>query len=150
MIINESFLEHNPIKSLILIQPMINDKLITTDYKDLNEYEKLYREEFKFYFKSLATDLRQQQKDGDSILFPGKMDNEVIQRLPQTVLITSEFDCFRRDTQEFKEKLEKAGKLADFKIYPGVGHGFMHYNELLQTKQYTKDLQAILKKNVVN
>lgn len=58
MIINESFLEHNPIKSLILIQPMINDKLITTDYKDLNEYEKLYREEFKFYFKSLATDLR--------------------------------------------------------------------------------------------
>lgn len=61
MIINESFLDHNPIKSLILIQPMINDKLITTDYKDLNQYEKLYREEFMFYFKSLATNLREQQ-----------------------------------------------------------------------------------------
>lgn len=131
MIINESFENNNPIKSLILIQPMINDNLLTTNYTELNHYEKLYREEFKFYFQSLATDLKLQQKEQDSILFPGKMDAELIKRLPKTVLITSEFDCFRRDTLEFKGKLEKAGKLADFRIYPGVGHGFMHYNELV-------------------
>lgn len=59
------------------------------------------------------------------------MDIELVKRLPKTVLITSEFDCFRRDALEFKEKLEKAGKLADFKNYPGVGHNFMHLKELV-------------------
>ena len=105
MIISESFEDNHPIKSLILIQPMINDKLLTTDYSELNTYEKLYREEIRFYFQGLATDLKTQQKEEDTILFPGKMDLGLVKRLPKTVLITSEFDCFRRDALEFKEKL---------------------------------------------
>ena len=50
------------------------------------------------------------------------MSIEEARKLPPTVIITSEFDLFRRDAYDFVEKLRNANRLADFADYGEVGH----------------------------
>ena len=71
----------------------------------------------------MATDLDKQKND--TMLFPGKMTIEEAQKLPPTVMITAEFDYFRRDAYQFADKLRQARKLVGFGDYSGVPHNFM-------------------------
>lgn len=50
------------------------------------------------------------------------MSIALAKQLPKTVLITTEFDLFRQDAYDFKEKLLAAGTLLDFGDYQNVGH----------------------------
>ena len=86
------------------------------------------KDEIHFYYECLATDLEKQKND--TFLYPGKIGVNVVRRMPKTVLMTSEFDLMRRDTLDYKTKLEKAHKLAGFLDYGGVEHGFMQYEDL--------------------
>ena len=58
------------------------------------------------------------------------MGDEVMAQLPMTVVFTSEFDCFRRDSTKFAEKLHKNGKLLEFVVHPGLNHvSGMHFTD---------------------
>ena len=60
------------------------------------------------------------------MIFPGKMSVALAKKLPPTVLITSEYDLFKRDAYDFKVKLKKAGTLLDFADYWQVGHDYFN------------------------
>lgn len=52
------------------------------------------------------------------------MSDELVAKLPQTVITISEFDFLRRDGKEFSKRLRKAGKLADLLDMPLGTHGY--------------------------
>ena len=81
-----------------------------------------------------------EKQKNDTFLYPGKIGLNVVKKMPKTVLMTSEFDMMRRDTLDYKSKLEKAHKLAGFLDYGGVDHGFMQYQELPQMKAFMHDV----------
>jgi len=41
----------------------------------------------------------------DPYIYPIKMHDDVIKKLPPTVVFTGEFDCFRRDSHRFAQRL---------------------------------------------
>ena len=51
------------------------------------------------------------------------MQEEVIKLFPKTVIITSEFDCYRHDSSQMASRLFRYGKLAEFVVLPGLNHG---------------------------
>lgn len=51
------------------------------------------------------------------------MSEETLKRLPRTSVVTSEFDCYRRDSNKFAARLHKQNKLAEFYVLPGLNHG---------------------------
>lgn len=65
--------------------------------------------------------------------------------MPATVIITSEYDIFRKDAYDFAQKLKKYSKLLDFCDYVSVGHAikFLSPSSIIND-QLTKDLDAIV------
>lgn len=61
----------------------------------------------------LSIDFETQYKKKDPILFPGLMSQDNTNKLPPTIVITSEFDYLRRDALKFIDKLKKAERLLD-------------------------------------
>jgi acetyl esterase/lipase len=66
--------------------------------------------------------------------------------LPATVIITSEYDIFRKEAYDFAEKLKKSSKLLDFCDYVSVGHepAISLLTESIINDQLTEDLNAIV------
>ena len=69
----------------------------------------------------LSEDLVTQRND--PYIYPIKMQNDVIKKLPNTLILTSEFDFYRRDSSKLAEKLHEFGRLIDFGVLPGLNHG---------------------------
>lgn len=123
---NEEHMLHN----LFLLLPSIND-IMWTQKDAWNTtgwtvgqkfgYEKLQDFMAKAWDYSTTS---KEQLENSIYVFPGKASAAQIARLPQTVLFTAEFDFYRPDAIEFGQKLQAAGKLADFGDYGGCDHGF--------------------------
>ena len=107
--------------SMIFISwPMIGDKLCGEPTSDWTSYETAFRDQDKFY-EAMSMDLDKQRDD--PYIYPIKMHDSVLKRLPKTVIITSEFDCYRSDSSKMAARLFKFGKLAEFVVHPGLNHG---------------------------
>jgi len=74
----------------------------------------------------LATDFDNQQNDSD--LYPGRITNEFMKKIPPFAIWTSEFDFYRRDNRKLAERGKVCGKLLDISDMPGVMHGWMMTN----------------------
>ena len=72
-----------------------------------------------------ATDYENQQNDPQ--VYPGRASDEILKKYPPTVIWTSEFDCLRRDNEEFAARLKKLGKLAEFSNMPAKTHAYMSF-----------------------
>ena len=59
----------------------------------------------------------------DANIYPIKMSDEIMKRLPQTVVLTSEFDCYKRDATRLAQRLNSHSRLLEFCIHPGLNHG---------------------------
>lgn len=56
-------------------------------------------------------------------VFTSNMSPELMEQVPQTMLLTTEFDIFRQGTERSREKYEEAGTLLDFGMIKGTTHG---------------------------
>lgn len=79
------------------------------------------------------------------------MTAKQIQKLPPTVIVTTEYDIFREEAYDFADKLKKAEKLLDFSDYASVTHWFkgVSPNSVI-IDQYNKDFDALLKTYLIN
>ena len=50
------------------------------------------------------------------------MSDKVAKKFPYTVVMTSEFDYFRKGAEELANRLKISGRLLDICIHPGVDH----------------------------
>ena len=73
-------------------------------------------------FKLHATNFEAQKNDDQ--LYPGKLSDKMMKKLPMMAVFTSEFDFYRRDCLKYADRLKKAGKLIDISDMPGVIHGY--------------------------
>ena len=96
----------------------------------------------------LSSDWKAQHND--TLLYPGKMTEQQLQKLPPTVMITSEYDIFRREAYDFAEKLKRVSKLLDFSDYASVGHTWDIISPTSPVnEQVMKDLGALLFDNLI-
>jgi len=66
------------------------------------------------------------------------MEEELIKKVPNHVVMTREFDFYRHDAEAYASRLKQHGKLSELYILPGSSH-------------YTKNDQlAVDKKKIIN
>ena len=68
------------------------------------------------------------------------MPEDMIAKLPPTIVMTSEFDFFCRDANCFATRLESKGRPLDFYSHPGT----MHVYEYFATEESSKYAHAQL------
>jgi acetyl esterase/lipase len=72
--------------------------------------------------KMLCTDLEHQFAIRDPYVFPGEMQDDVLSKLPQCVVLTNEHCFLRKDAELFASRLQSCGKLLDYCVRPGISH----------------------------
>jgi acetyl esterase/lipase len=66
----------------------------------------------------MSVDHKAQLKD--PFIYPIKMKNEIMAKLPLTFVLTSEFDFYRRDANSFAKRLFENNRLIDICVLPGL------------------------------
>lgn len=72
-------------------------------------------------WKYIAKDIKAQWSD--PLLFPAKASDELIQRMPATVIFSAEFDIFITETERMARRMRQNGRLLEFCCLPGHTHG---------------------------
>lgn len=91
----------------------------------------------------------EQQKD-DPYLYSIKMPDEIAKQLPMTAVFTSEFDCFRRCSTNFAEKLHRHGRLLELVIHPGLNHvSGMHLTDDTEYQlNFWRDINSVVQEHI--
>ena len=85
----------------------------------------------------------------DTRIFPNEMSNEIASRFPNSVVFTSEFDFYRRGSEELAQLLHKNARLVEFCVHPGTIHGFYFSFEDPMSELFWKDQKIILQKFLI-
>jgi len=75
----------------------------------------------KLMWKYIAKDLDAQWSD--PLLFPSKASDELIKKMPPTVIISAEFDIFLTETERMARRMRQNGRLLELISIPGITHG---------------------------
>jgi acetyl esterase len=100
--------EQDLVQLLIPMWPMCGDNLCGGKKPDWTQYEKPFHYMDRFY-EAICTDFAAQQTDG--YVYPVRMQDHVMAKLPMTFVLTSEFDCYRRDSSKLAQRLASFGRL---------------------------------------
>ena len=77
----------------------------------------------KKIWRLISTDLEAQHSD--PLLYPGKASDELLEKMPPTVMFEDEFDIYVTEAARFSRRLRAAGRLLEYVEFPGCTHG-MH------------------------
>ena len=67
--------------------------------------------------------LESDRQKEDSLIFRVKAgDDELLAKIPPTVIIEAEFDMFINEADCMSDRLEAAGKLLEYVVIPGLKH----------------------------
>ena len=111
--------ETNLVKLAIPGVPMISDY----SFGDLNEMTKEERENaylVRRFWKCIASDLDQQWND--PLLFPSKASDEIIAKMPPTIIWEKEFDMFITEAGRMANRMRRMGRLLEYRVHPGNTH----------------------------
>ena len=61
----------------------------------------------------------------DPLLFPGKAGDDLIQKMPPTVIFSAEFDMFVTETERMARRMRNNGRLLDLCSLPGNNNNNM-------------------------
>merc|ERR1712029_1223387 len=75
----------------------------------------------EIFWKYIAKDIKAQWSD--PLLFPVKASDELIQKMPATVIISAEFDIFITETERMARRMRQNGRLLELISIPGISHG---------------------------
>lgn len=82
----------------------------------------------------------------DPKIFPNEMSDVIAEKLPPTVIFTSEFDIFRFAAEELAGKLKKNGVLLDYCCQPGTIHGWYFDFNSSKADLFWNDQAIVFKK----
>merc|ERR1711981_944841 len=72
-------------------------------------------------YKLIAADFDKQKED--PLLFPAKASDELLAKMPPTIIYEVEFDLFITEAPRFANRLRAAGRLLELIVIPGAKHG---------------------------
>lgn len=126
------------VKAQFLWTPNISNSVADGTAEEVQSYE-VSHNYIKAVFQMLGNDYDNQQNDDQ--LFPGKLSDELLMKVPPFALFTSEFDFLRRDSLALAERGKKFGKLLDISNTPGALHSLMGEGMFLTevAKQFLDD-----------
>ena len=123
--------------------PMIDDY----EFGDPNSMTKEERDNFagmRKVWECLATDLEEQRQNSDPLLFPAKAPDELLAKMPPTIIWEVEFDFFITAATRMANRLRAAGRLLEFYVAPGVTHGGDINPDLKVYHRNIKDMKLAL------
>lgn len=118
--------ESHLVKAQFIHSGMLTDATADVPKDQLKPYENPAAFCNTSVYKLLATDIDNQKNDTD--LYPGKISDEFMKKVPPFAIWTSEFDFYRRDNIELARRGKACGKLLDISDMPGVVHGYQLNN----------------------
>ena len=104
--------------------PMCSD-YCSSDIKAMTKEEREVAKSMRKNWKMIAKDWNKQRND--PLLFPDKINQKLLAKVPPTVMITGEFDIFITEATRMANKLRSAGRLLELVIFPGVTHSSNWY-----------------------
>ena len=102
--------------------PMIDDYHFG-DPKGMTKEERGSCDIMRKVWECIATNLDEQRKNSDPLLFPAKADDDLLAKMPPTIIWEVEFDIFITEATRMARRLRSAGRLLELYIAPGVTHG---------------------------
>merc|ERR1712156_722049 len=74
---------------------------------------------------------------GNPLLYPGKAGEDILRKMPPTIVWDSEFDIYLTEATRFANRLRAAGRLLEFVLIPGCKHGSggMPYHAAFQVER---------------
>ena len=100
--------------------PMVGD-LVFSDPLAMTKDERDSATMMRKNWRLIASDM-DKQKD-DPLLFPGKAGDELLAKMPPTIILEVEFDLFITEAGRMANRLRVAGRLLEYVVIPGVKHG---------------------------
>jgi len=117
--------------------------IVFTDKKDLQlEEEKLGVGKFDYVLQALAgDDYKEYSAAKHPMLFPDLAEEKILKDYPPVAFFSPEFCFFNKATKAFSERLEKVGKLLEFRLIRGLGH--------MYTLAQNKEVADVFKDRVI-
>jgi len=135
--------EGHLVKLAIPAIPMLDDYHFG-DPKSMTKEERSSCESMKKVWECIAVDIDQQRKNGDPLLFPAKADDELLAKMPPTIIWELEFDIYITEATRMARRLRAAGRLLELYIAPGVTHGADIDPDLKISKRIMDDYKLAL------
>ena len=111
--------ESDLIKLAIPIVPMVSDYCFS-DPQEMTKTEREVAQSQRKIWKVIAEDFDKQRKD--PLLFPNKAGDELLEKMPPTIIWENEFDMYLTEATRMAMRLRAAGRLLEFVIMPGLKH----------------------------
>ena len=112
--------ETDVVKLAIPGVPMISDYC----FGDTNQMTKEERENAyltRRCWRLIANDFDVQKND--PLLFPSKASDEIISKMPPTIIWENEFDLFITEAGRMAHRMRRIGRLLEYRVQPGMNHG---------------------------
>lgn len=135
--------EGHLVKLAIPSVPMMDDYSFG-DPKSMTREERQEHRIMRKVWECIATDIEEQRKNSDPLLFPAKADDEVLAKMPPTIIWEVEFDAFITEATRMAARLRAAGRLLELYIAPGATHGSEAEPGLSVTKKMMDDYKLAL------
>ena len=135
--------EGNLVKLAVLGVPMIDDYCFGDPKSMTKEERQDYKEKRKIW-ECIAVDIDEQRRNGDPLLFPAKADDELLAKMPPTIIWEIEFDLFITEATRIARRLRAAGRLLELYIVPGVTHASELDPDLKVSQRMMKDFKLAI------
>ena len=112
--------ESHLVKLAIPNIPMVSDYVFTTDPASMTSEERNQAETQKIFWKCIANDLEMEKND--PLLFPDKASDDILSKMPPTIVWEAEFDMFITEASRLATRLRAVGRLLEFVVIPGIKH----------------------------
>jgi len=110
--------EGHLVKMAMPIIPMCSD-ICFSDSASMPKEERENAIMMRGFWKMIAQDIN---KRDDPLLFPDKASDELLEKMPPTIVFELEFDMFITEATRLARRLREAGRLLELIIIPGLRH----------------------------
>jgi len=140
--------ETDLVRTIILSRAMLLDYFFTQKTEEMTREEANSCDIMRKITELLGRDIKEQLKNKDLMLFPGLADHNILRSLPPIIIMEVEFDLFATANRELANRLDKAGKLLEYVVHPGCGHGMQYNLETKGAKRFFKDFRTVVQEYV--
>ena len=128
------------LRAQVLIYPAVDSDCDTASYTSFADGYGLTKESMQWFWKQYVG-------EGTRNVYASPSKAKTLRGLPETVLITAQFDVLRDEGEAYAKKLENAGVTVSHRRYDGVVHGFVHFAGAFEKgKQATSHVAQELKR----
>merc|ERR1711936_1062659 len=114
--------ESSLVKLAIPTIPMVSDYSFSDPAAMTNEEREMAIGQRKIWRLIAGPDV-DAEKSTDPLLYPAKASDEILSKVPPTIVWENEFDLYITEATRFASRLRACGRLLEFVVIPGAKHG---------------------------